>query len=324
MTDLYYYVLSVIILGAGGGGLYWYLRTLHAKRPITKTGKVFNTLPSEDISPPLAARMVRADKANGWQLVMAMLMDLARRSVLRFEERRQRALIGMTTEYYVIRQTKLVELTELEQTMLHMTFGYGEDGMDEIASLSKMENRFRKKSNKFLLVIDEDLRQRGLMQAERIRIRQRMVYAGYVLVIGSFLFSFMPSAIASSGAFFIFTTSLFILGAAIMLSSRYIPVLTEQGEQEAVHWQGFMAYIKDVAEGKQTPVESDRLTFEHYISFAIAFDIGAQWINFFSEKSKIPMPDWFPPMTESGGTWFSSVTSSFGGKRRSNDRQNDE
>jgi hypothetical protein len=70
------------------------------------------------------------------------------------------------------------------------------------------------------------------------------------------------------------------------MGSNSVPVYTEKGNSAILNWQRFERYLAGIPKQETAPHPSLVETFSSYLPYAIAFDLGMQWIVFFILQRK--------------------------------------
>ena len=263
------------------------------------------TLPSPNFPAALAARLIRLDKITTLQLMMATLMDFARRDMLSFQPRSQRSVFGTTSNDSVVSfQDRGGMLHPFESFMVDMLF---KNGADEI-SLNELGKHTTKHAKLLLQTIDEILEGMGLISIERMKQRKQLHSLSYALFLLIFILMLVLLSINNLTAFVYFIPTGLLCAALVILWGSYATqVRTEKGDVEAKRWQSFANYLKGIPNQEAAALTFLTESFNNYLPYAIAFDLGMQWIGYFILQKRISKPSWFPGV-ESGGGLFSFFT----------------
>jgi len=153
--------------------------------------------------------------------------------------------------------------------------------------------------------IDAALAEDELISIEKIVQRRHLQLISYALFILAFIICVILLSQPNLSGFTYFIP-LGILASAFtaLWGSNSIPAYTEKGNTSILNWQRFERYLAGIPKQEAAPHPSLVETFSSYLPYAIAFDLGMQWIVFFILQKKISKPAWFPGV-EGGSGLFS-------------------
>jgi hypothetical protein len=280
-------VLAVLVLVAGFGWLALFSASWRLEPPLDAGSKVVHP-PDPALPVGIAARLAGATSPAQ---AMAVLFDLARRGILSVEE--EPAAVGRGRGRYVVRTTAhAASLPGHERTLLDIAFEGGA-GLRH-APLGKVRTRLATRLKPFAAVMDDEMRQRGLLDPERVTARgtltRALVVAAILVGLGSigigvvFAPSFGPwvAVVPLAGL-------LVVIGLAI--AHGRFSVLTRGGLREARRWTAFRTHLVDTARGRTG--EAATLP-EEWLPHLVASGAAAAWARRVRKQGgRVPVPAWF-------------------------------
>ena len=291
---------NVLFLGAGlmlavGGpvGLYAIWHNYGRDKPVEIPIDVLRE-PPDDLPPGVVGTLVdeRADIHD----LIATMVDLAERDIIHIEEDNSE-ILGITTsrDWAVSKIGSFDGLTPSEKSLTNALFGRKSE-----IKLKEIRKSFGQKQGKVRKAYYEELVKRGYFPHNPDTIRSRWKIGGFVLlgamaIIGIRLWSsignFAPFAIAV-------LIGLGILGAAIVIASRWMPRKTPKGAEAAARWVAFRRYLEQIEQYGDLQEAKD--IFARYLPYAVAFGIEKSWVRKFS-RVDTPAPRWYGP--RAGRNW---------------------
>ena len=293
--DLFWWVLLFLIAAAtlGGGFLWWYRR---GRDPAVGVVPTLVTEPPSKLPPGMVGTLVdeRADMDD----IMATLLDLARRGVLRIETVRKKAFLGTHEETYFVAEKTPPDLLPFERELMAAIFG-GAITPGEKRSLASLKNTFYTSIPDIKRKLYQAVVSAGLFPANPDQVRTKYT-VGAVLLGGLVSALYLPAQWMGAGA---------AGGAAIFLGvvvtvvwlvlARAMPRKTSKGALEAAKWRAFKRYLQELE--RHTSLEQAKALFDRYLPYATAFGISKLWVRKFARVSNMPAPGWYTLYPYGGG-----------------------
>jgi uncharacterized protein (TIGR04222 family) len=297
-------VLNVIFLGIGllalaGGsaGLYglWYSR---GRDPHTGIVADFITTPPDDLPPGAAGTLLdeRAEERD----VVATLVDLAHRGVLKLDETRTPSTHGFGGghDFAMTVLQANAKVSPFEAELLRSLFGKElEEGESE--QMSKVKPRFTAATPRIKELLYEELVTRGYFPRSPEKTRSRWRNSGFGLLVAVVLLGCVGAVIVSSDAGFVW----FLVGALVVVAigvlsvSSAMPRKSQVGAEAAAKWRAFRKYLGDIE--KYEKVAESHEIFDKYLPYAIAFGLESSWVSKFARVGTAT-PDWYGPVVLGG------------------------
>ena len=270
-----------LFLGALGlliaiGGSLWAFIGWAARGRDPLVGRVAGTLsePPSALPPALAGTLV--DERADVQDVVATLVDLARRGVIRIVEERGR-LGGRDFEMELLKDGSQ-DLRDTERLLVgaifqgEQTVRFSEVGSDFQAAIPEIQRR-----------LHEEVAREGLFRENPEAVRRRNAGAGMAMLILGVGLALVLPALAGEWADLLWVPfiGLAVAGGARLAFSRAMPRRTQVGSLEAARWRAFARHLAE--REPQQPVAAEKELFEPYLPYAIALGVDRQWVRKFSE-----------------------------------------
>jgi hypothetical protein len=281
--------LGLVLLGGGPLGVYllWYTRG--RDRPVGMVAEYISEPPS-DLPAGMVGTLV--DEKADVKDIIASIVDLARRGVLRMEEEKKDGFLGIGSgRDFIFHLEDASKATRpYEKTLIQRTFG------------NQTERRLSSLRHKFYTAIP-DLREqlyREVVTAgffPRSPEATRRVWSGLgcgglfisgviAFVLLAILGDFSPW-VACPGV------SLAVAMAGLMVVGPHMPRKTAQGAEEAAKWLAFKRYLETIE--KHGDLQEARDKFEQFLPYAVAFGIERNLINKFTAVDALA-PRWWGPV----------------------------
>ncbi|MCA9859385.1 MAG: DUF2207 domain-containing protein, partial [Thermomicrobiales bacterium] len=244
------YNLGFLALGGlaalvGAIALYglWYTR---GRDP--QVGPVASFLSSPPSDLPPGAVGVLLDETADQRDVVATLVDLGNRGVIKLEETRSDGFfgIGSSSDYTITLQRVPDGLRPFEKTLLEALFGSTMD-VGESVKMSEAGARFQGSSERIKQQLYSEVVSRGYFEDEPDAIRKRYRSIGVTAFILSALLGCVGISFFSGTAPLVWLPVIVLLILSfimIVLSSR-MPRKTQAGAEEAAKFQAFKTYLAD-------------------------------------------------------------------------------
>ncbi len=250
-----------------------------------------STLPGE-LPPALAGGLTAAAGKPTANHALAALFSLAQRGVLSIEEAVEKT--WYRPHDFVVRQVdpNPRDLRPHEVALLDLMFDT-KAGRSETVKLSELGQRLGSKFSRFSDPLLAELEDARLLDPARRALSQRFMVIGVVFMIA--ILPLLALAVLLLGRFgpygFLLAAAMFVLSmVAFILSGTYSP-LSDDGAREAVRWQGFANYLKDVTKGREP--SWDVHLFDRYLPYAAAVGLAGGWAKAFQKRGGAEIPGWF-------------------------------
>ena len=302
---------GLLVLIGGGIGLYllWYLRGRDRY-----TGLVAEYLkePPADCGPGPAGTLL--DERADLQDVLATLLDLANRGVLRITEAPAPGAYWSGRDYLIEKLDADQQLTTYERTLVDTLFPgdvtqvqMSQLKVNASATLAVFQEQLYNEvvARGYFKVSPEVTRRRYRRFGTLLIVLAVVGWLGFTLVLGRYATWQIVPALA-----------LFIIGLALRSLARHMPVKTELGAEEAAKWRAFRRYLDNL--DKYDSVEEAKGIFERYLPYATAFGLDKRWIETFASV-RTPAPQWFggggggPIIIADGGGYYGGYGGHGGG-----------
>jgi uncharacterized membrane protein YgcG len=287
----FFTLLAALLIFFGGPALAAVLYYTRGRDPDVGLVAQYLTEPP-DAPPGVAGTLI--DETADLQDVVATLVDLARRGVLKMKEQPVPALGGaLTINDWVFEPGESfgsVALRPFEQTLVDaLKLNEGP------RSLSSFRNSFYTNLPKLQNALYEEMVREGYYNrapnATRSTYQSLAVMLAVVAALsfcGSLVFLgdltdyaiCVPVALAATAASF-------------FLIARNMPARTRKGADMRMRAEAFKRYLQNIE--KYTDVKESKDLFEKYLPYAIAFGLEHSWTKKFAAVDA-PMPPWYVPV----------------------------
>ena len=245
-----------------------------------------------DIPPGVAGTLI--DETADVQDVVATLVDLARRGVLKIKEQPVPALGGaLTINDWAIEPGEnfgKVALQPFEQMLVDaLRLNQGP------RSLSSFRNSFYTNLPKLQDALYDEMVQRGYYN--RAPNATRSTYqslATTIMVMAALSFCAATAFLSELTSYAIcIPIALAATAASFLLIARNMPARTRKGADMRMRAEAFKRYLQNIE--KYTDVKESKDLFEKHLPYAIAFGLERSWTKKFTAVDA-PMPPWYVPM----------------------------
>ncbi len=270
------------LLGLGGLAAAW--RRIPALPPVSRDIPMYS-LPDQ-LPPALAATLVKNSNGAG----LGTLLDLAKRDVVQIREREGQGVWGKKSIFeFVVRQPGAA-LAPFEQVILTEAFARAKQ--TGVVSLEDLGKGLQGGRSRISEALKGELRQRGLIDPARERIRNQFYIWGGVLLFLALLVG-IPTAVLFRVAGVLPMITLFLIAIAVFILGASMSVRTAEGERIAAAWTAFQDFLKRIADGR-APDAAQYL--EVYLPYAAAFGLEDKWMKRYANAG-VGLPGWFSPLS---------------------------
>jgi hypothetical protein len=290
-------VAGTMFLGAGllllVGGVALLMGIWYTRGRDPEIGLVADIIaePPDDLRPGAAGTLI--DEETHSRDVIATVFDLARRGVIRLDEKTNEGFLGFgrSTSYTLTLLDHSQNLYDYEQTLLAVIFGPdAKAGM--AVPLENVNLTFATQAQRIHNGFYDELVEHGYFDASPEQTRQRAKILGWIgpILAAIVIFLVLQFAGASSGFIVLPILAAIVLMIVGNKVATNMPRKTLKGAEAAAKWRAFKRYLEDI-ENRENIAES-RDIFEKYLPYATAFGLESSWIMKF-ERAGTPMPEWF-------------------------------
>ena len=281
-------LLSMAALIGGSLGLYllWYSRG--RDKPTGIVAEYYPNPPSDD--PPGVAGVLLDERAD-MQDIVATIVDLARRGVLRMIEKSEPGFMGIGTkrDFTFERVGAETGLRDYEETLVRKIFG-----SDDSIELDDLKQKFYKylpeiKKEMYAEVVREGYYKSSPQDA---RTRYSVLGVAGLVVLGCIGFTVFGALIDISPLAVCPLVAFGMLGIALIIMGQFMPRRTDAGATAKAKWEAFKRYLANIE--KYTNVAEAKDQFDKYLPYAIAFGLEHSWVNKFAAVDT-PAPPWYYP-----------------------------
>jgi len=299
------------ILAVGGGlGVFglWYSR---GRDP--HTGLVADFLPTPpDNLPPGAAGTLLDERANEHDIV-ATLVDLGHRGVIKIEETREEGILGFggSTDFVLTMLRPEAEMAPFERDLLNAIFG-AKAAAGANANLGAVKDRFDAAQPVIKQHLYDEVVRRGYFtrspEATRSGWRSLAITIGVIGLIGGCI----ASSVVGDVAPLVWVPIAVVVGLALILAalSSALPQKTPSGAEATARWRAFRKYLDEIERFEK--LDEAKEIFDRYLPYAIAFGLERSWVSKFAAV-ETPSPQWYGG---GGGTFGGGFGDHWGGNRR--------
>ena len=291
-------VLLVALLAVAGGVpaalVLWYRR---GRDPQVGLVAEYLTEPPAGVTPGLAGALVdeRADMRD----IIATLVDLARRGVLRMSEEQTTSLFGLSVnrDWVFARGPRFGQpLASHEQELIRAM----ELDMQDSVPLSSFKDQFYKRVSGIQSALYEQLVTAGYYDHRPDKVRNRYLVLGIlVLMVG--LVSLAATIFLAVESFtstgIVLSIALSVVGAVLTIVAMNMPARTGKGAEARMRVEAFKRYLSNVERYTDLKAATDQ--FDRYLPFAIAFGLERSWVRKFAAIDT-PAPVWYVPYGVAG------------------------
>ncbi len=284
-------VAGILGIGATVGGLLaafliWFTRG--RDHPVSLVADYLATPPAE-LPPGLVGTLL--DERVDMKDIVATLVDLARRGVIRMTETEDKLFFGLMRhrDFVLEWMDNGGKLRPYESRILQGVFG-----PHRSVKLSELKNKFYKELDAIKNLLYKETVEIGWFDRSPERTRQLYVIAGVaVLMIAIVVAVLAGVALAdyTSLAFLPFV-GIGLGGVALAVAGIAMPRKTEKGALAAARWNAFRRYLADIE--RYTNLSEAKDLFDRYLPYAVAFGQEKSWIARFA-RLDTPAPTWYQP-----------------------------
>jgi uncharacterized protein (TIGR04222 family) len=293
------FFLGIGLLGAIGGGLgiygLWYTK---GRDPHTGMVADFIPTPPDDLPPGAAGTLL--DETADQEDIVATLVDLGRRGVLKIDETEEEGILGFGggRDFQLTLVQPDAKQTDFEKELVGAIFG-GSVTAGTSVKMSDVKTSFDKSQKEIKEELYQELVSRGYFLSSPEGTRQKWRRFGILaLVAVFFLCSFLGRVAGDAVLYWLPIIVLAALGVTILMIARAMPKKTLAGAEAAAKWRAFKRYLDDIE--KYEHLAEAKGIFEKYLPFAVAFGLESSWVTKFAQVDA-PAPEWYGTPYPAGG-----------------------
>jgi predicted membrane protein DUF2207 len=259
------------------------------------------TAPPAPLPAALAAVLAGKGRAAGSQGVVTLL-DLADRGVLEVHELAR--TFGVRN--YELSQVKGAhELEDHEAEAVNIAFA----GRAEPIGFSKARGRLARASRRFTASVNADLAKRGLLDADRKAVRDRLTATSIAMLLAGVIGCGVAAAFVPQfdGWPILLPLGLVIAALVGVVMAATVTSLSDEGLVAAAQWRGFKRHLKSLASARDAgalPAIDSR-----WIVYGIALGLAYQWSRFLKAHPGAA-PSWFVASAHDDGAAFAAFVGS--------------
>ncbi len=279
--------LLLLVGGSVGVILLWFTRGRDV--PVAAPIDLLRA-PPDDL--PAAAVGTLVDERADDHDVIAAIISLANRGVLRIEEKEPEGILGGlgfgSRDFIFHRLTSDADLRPFETELLRAIF----TGSQDEARLSTIKTRFADRQDEVKKDLYDEMVSRGYFERNPQATRRLYRGAGITLLVGSIFGGFFLFGLVGSFAPYVVVP---IIGAAVVglllvIVGGSMPRKTQAGAEAAARWEAFRRYLASIE--RYDTVADAKAVFDQYLPYAIAFGLERSWVSKFASVGT-PAPTWY-------------------------------
>ncbi len=275
-----------LILGLLGIYLLWYKRG--RDQPV---GLVADYLAAPPSNLPAAVVGTLIDERADMQDIVASIVDLARRGIIKITETQEQHFFGLSTSrdfvYELLGSTQ--DLRRYEQTLLHSLFGNARQ-----VNLSSLREKFYAVIPAIKDQMYDEVVKEGFFGESPQSTRRRYVVLGVfgLLLVGVLLVGVLATVGSFAAGLVCIPAGLVVLPLGLFAVASAMPKRTPKGALENAKWQAFRKYLANIEKYGNLQEAKDK--FEQCLPYAIVFGLEHSWVKKFAEIGT-PAPGWYIP-----------------------------
>jgi hypothetical protein len=221
--------------------------------------------------------------------VAGILIDLARRGVLRVEEAAKSRFNGRRFKVTLLQPS--AQMTPYERLFVEAGFRKGKTEVEMTEFAARTQGAWYKIRQAVL----RELIERGRVDREGYRAKIRLSVIGWLAVILGPAALFVGLALDRSLISGVMTAAgagLVLIGAVTLVAASRTSRWTDAGVPVAARWRAFFRYLRDAARGRAlTPLAADA---DAWLPYATAFGLAAQLARRRKrDGTALALPGWF-------------------------------
>ncbi len=291
VVDLGVLLLAGLVLAGGvpAAIVLWYRR---GRDPQVASVAEYLSEPPAGLSPGLAGALL--DEKADLRDIVATLVDLCRRGVLRMREEQTPGLFGIGTIRDWVFERGPQFTKQLAQHERELIRALDLDTQDSV-SLSSLKDVFYKSVPGIQSALYEQLVTAGYYDHRPDKVRNRFMLMGIVVLVigvGSVIITGLLAAEGITSTGIALSVASAIVGAVLAVVGANMPVRTRKGAEMRQRVDAFKRYLDAIERYVDLKAATDQ--FDRYLPFAVAFGIDRSWMRKFA-AADTPAPTWYVP-----------------------------
>ncbi|MGH2559106.1 MAG: DUF2207 domain-containing protein [Thermomicrobiales bacterium] len=290
-------ILNLMFLGIGlasavlgGVGVYglWYTR---GRDPQIGPVADFLPKPPDDLPPGAAGALV--DEVAHERDVVATLVDLGHRGVVKIDEVVEEGILGFGggRDFNLRLEKDDAPLAPFELALLGALFGSTLKAGEEV-KLSSAKSRFTQSQETIKNHLYEELVKRGYFPTspEKTRSTFKNVGVAALVILGIGGWTVISAVADIAPLVWLVFVVFIVLAIALVLTAKAMPRKSLAGAESAAKWRAFRRYLEDI--DRYEKLDEAKGIFDKYLPYAIAFDLEQSWVRKFANIGA-EAPSWY-------------------------------
>jgi len=294
-----------LFLGIAGlvlfGGLVGFIMfALNHRAPNPADTQPRQTLPPDHLPVALAGTLAGPTGGIPWAGAIGTLFDLAHRGVLQIKVP-DNATWLTRRDYVLVLQDRPRNLHEHERTLVDILFTT-KTGPSDTVRFSQLSRAFMSGGwKRFTRAVTAELRQEGLLDAEREHTRRGATRVGIGLVIVAVVGFGVALPFVDRVGEFVLTIpgALLIAGVTGIIVGQTLTRLSDKGLESARRWKAYGRYLAAASKGRSAAVPTGQL--ESMLPMAAAFGVALAWAKRLDKLGTLGVPPWFLALARQDG-----------------------
>jgi uncharacterized membrane protein len=282
--------LLAFVIIVGGPALVFLIWYMRGRDPQVGPVPEYISEPPDDLPPGVIGTLI--DEKADMRDVIATIVDLGRKGVLRIEETNKKGWLGLGSPDFVFEKLESdLPLNAVESAIMGGIFKKGRDTIE----LSDLRNKFYKTLPKIQTKLYKEMETRELFRKNPDSTRKMWRGIGFALVafgigIGICLGSVLAQYTTMFPCLF---GGMVLTGIAVIIAGGAMPAKTVKGSEAAARWKAFKVYLQRIDKHEDLAMVGE--LFEKYLPYAMAFGIRDSFVRKFAAEPSTPMPTWWIP-----------------------------
>ena len=294
-----------LFLGLAGlvlvGGLVGFIMfALNHRAPSSADRRPSQTVPPDHLPVALAGTLAGPTGGIPWAGAIGTLFDLAHRGVLQIKVP-DNATWLTRRDYVLVLQDRPRNLHEHERTLVDILFTT-KTGPSDTVRFSQLSRAFMSGGwKRFTRAVTAELRQEGLLDAEREHTRRGATRVGIGLVIVAVVGFGVALPFVDRVGEFVLTIpgALLIAGVTGIIVGQTLTRLSDKGLESARRWKAYGRYLAAASKGRSAAVPTGQL--ESMLPMAAAFGVALAWAKRLDKLGTLGVPPWFLALARQDG-----------------------
>lgn len=275
----------LLLLGVLGLFMLWYTRGRDVQVPqIAQMSE-----PPSDLPAGVVGTLI--DEKAEMKDIIATIVDLARRGVIKMSEKEEPGFLGIGTKrdfvFELVGDT--TNLRPYEQTLIQRIFGGG-----TTRELADLKQKFYTAIPTLQKQMYEEVAKLGFFAGNPNAVRGKYVGLGILALIvfgccGALLYGALSDYAELA---FCPPAALVLTAVGLIVIGPFMPRRTKAGAIEKAKWEAFKRYLASIE--KFTQLDQAKELFDKYLPYAIAFGLEKSWTQKFAAVGT-PAPTWYEP-----------------------------